>query len=347
MRLHDNPPSGNTPSSVMFPRPIPKICHGRPNSANGMRRMLAIAVAAVCAVLASTGDAGDYTRTIGNGSHSIVIPQDAAETKRLLGDKYQYLNRNHLVFISDLDQQTLAQLVLRDFQTYLALLTRQLFTKALSSHRAGSSEIPIIFLFRNRESYVKGLRDMGVGAAMGGDDALKSLRNGYHISGPDISFILINYHDNYAFGLSVYAHELTHALLRMEYPDAPIWLNEGLATMFENCKVDGGQLRYQSAGSLRRMKNGLRGGGVLPLARLFESTGKDFSGSGHIAFYDAAELLCRYLHTRNLLIPVYLEMREGRGKGVNGSETVARMSGRTLEGLEKDWHEWIRNQGGN
>lgn len=300
---------------------------------------------AIAAAFVPNSAAGEYNHTIRNGPDTIVMPQNAEETKRLFGDKYHYLDRNHLVFISDLDQRTLVQLVLRDFQTYLVLLTRQLFTKALSSHRKGSTEIPVVFLFKDRDSYVNGFQTMGIAAALGSQLELDNLRNGYHISGPNANFILINYHDNYSFGLSVYAHELTHALIRMEYPTAPIWLNEGLATMFENCKVEGGQLRYASSGSLYRMKNGLRGGGILPLARLFESTNRDFSGSGHVAYYDAAELLCRYLHTRNLLVPVYLEMREGRGKGVNGSDTVARMAGGTLDGFEKDWHEWLKKEG--
>ena len=328
--------------------------HNRPESGRGAFRRaafdkrrsggVAIFLFLVIAVFLPNCGAGEYKRTIRHGAKTIVIPQDAAETKRLFGDKYQYLNRNHLVFISDLDQQTLVQLVLQDFQTYLVMLTRELFTKALSSHRADSGEIPIVFLFKDRESYVKGMRDMGIDAALGTTD---DFRNGYHLSAPGLSFILINYHDNYTFGLSVYAHELTHALVRMEYPTAPIWLNEGLATLFENCANEGGRLQYRFNDSLIRLKRGVRSGDILPLARLFASTNKDFAdNSEHVAYYDAAELLCRYLQTKNILIPVYLEMREGRGKGVNGSETVARLTGRTLEGLEKDWHEWIMSQGG-
>lgn len=296
---------------------------------------------AMAATLISTCDAGEYSRTFRQGLSTIVIPQDAAETKSLFGDGHRYLNRNHLVFISDLDQQTLVRLVLQDFQAYLAMLTRQLFTKALNSHRKDSVEIPVIFLFKDRESYVKGLRSMGVGALTGVGGEKDNLRDGYHFSAPGASFILINYRDNYAYGLSVFAHELTHALIRMEYPDAPIWLNEGLATMFENSRVEGGQLQYRFNASLSRVKRG----GTLPLKRLFESTSLDFLGAEHIPFYDAAELFCRYLHTRNLLIHVYIEMREGRGKGVNGSETVARIAGRAFEALEKDWHDWLKNQG--
>ncbi|MDR0361536.1 MAG: hypothetical protein LBJ46_02450 [Planctomycetota bacterium] len=300
--------------------------------------LAAIAVAAV-----SAGDAGKYKRTFLHGSNIIVIPQDAAETKRLFGDEYRYLNRNHLVFISDLDQRTLVQLVLQEFQAYLVMLTRQLFTRALGS-RGVDTEIPIVFLFKDRDSYVKGLNDMGVGAVLGNGASSDNLRSGYHFSAPGHSFILINYHDDYAVGLSVFVHELTHALIRMEYPDAPVWLDEGLATMFGSCRVEGEQLRYEFGDSLYRMKQSLRGGG-LPLARLFESTSEDFLGGDHVPFYDTAELLCRYLHSGNLLHPVYLEMRDGRGKGVNGAESVARLAGRTLEGLEKDWREWLDNQG--
>ena len=315
----------------------------RPQAANTAAWLFTVFLTVVVA-LASNADAAEYKRTIRNGPNTIILPQDAEETKRLFGDGYQYLNRDHLVFISDLDQQTLVRLALQDFQTYLVMLTRQLFTKALNSHRQGNSEIPTVFLFKDRDSYVRGLQAMGISAAMGSGSESGNLRNGYHFSAPGVSFILINYHENYAFGLSIFAHELTHALVRMEYPTAPIWLNEGLATMFENCKVEGGQLRYAFSSSLVRMQRSLRSGNALPLARLFKSTNRDFSASDHLPYYDAAELLCRYLHSRNLLIPVYLEMREGRSMGENGSETVARIAGGTLENLEKNWHEWLKSQ---
>lgn len=324
--------------------------HSSSEMSNGKREPLFFRFAvllffAIAAMLAFRCEAADYTRTVRLGTNKVVIPQSVAETRRLFGDSYQYLNRSHLILISDLDQRTLTQLELQDFQAYLTILTRQLFTRALNSSRKDNTAIPVIFLFKDHESYRKGLRDMGLGDMLDSEMGRGNLRRGYQFNSPEVNGVLIDYRDNYAHGLSIYAHELTHALVRMEYPQAPIWINEGLATMFGHCKVEGGQLQYMFGEGLARLKQGLRGGGVLPLARLFESTSKDFMGGGHLQYYDAAELLCRYLHSRDLLVQVYIEMRDGRGKGVNGSETVARVAGRTPEELEKDWHQWLKEQG--
>lgn len=289
---------------------------------------------------ACAGDAEGYKRTIRNGPATIVIPQDDSETKRLLGGEFRYMNRNHTMLISDLDQATLVRLALEDFQAYLTMLTRQLYTRALTSHRADNPEIPVVFLFKDRASYVKGLRNMGIVVEEGSESDESKLRNGYHYSGKDLSFILINYAEDYAFGLAVYAHELSHALMRMEYPGAPIWLNEGLATMFENCRIEGGQLQYRFGYSLRRLQSGQ----IIPLSRLFAATKQDFNGPEHAVFYDMAGLFCYFLYSRNQLIPLYIDMRGGQAKGVNGEGTVARVTGRAIVDLEKVWHEWLREQ---
>lgn len=292
------------------------------------------------------GNAAEKDEGILLSPNAITIPKDAAETRQLLGDDFQYLDRSHLILISDLDLGTLTQLEIQDFQAYLTILTGQFFTKALNSYHRDKTALTTVFVFRDEKSYTKGLRDIGLGVLL--DAGLKqgNLRRGYQFTTPGVNGVLIDYRDNYAVGLSIYAHELTHALVRKEYPEAPVWLNEGLATMFGHCRVEGGQLRYVFGSSLAALQHGVRDGGVLPLEQLFASTNTKFLGLGHGPYYDAAELFCRYLHSRNLLVQIYIEMRDGRGKGVNGSDTVARVAGRTLEELEKDWHEWLLEQKG-
>lgn len=44
---------------------------------------------------------------------------------------------------------------------------------------------------------------------------------------------------NLSTGLGTMIHELTHSLMDPDMPRAPIWIAEGMATLFEECVIDG------------------------------------------------------------------------------------------------------------
>src|SRR5687768_4096139 len=48
---------------------------------------------------------------------------------------------------------------------------------------------------------------------------------------------------NVGTGTGTLVHELVHALMAPDFPDVPDWFNEGLASLYEQCGIDGDEIR--------------------------------------------------------------------------------------------------------
>lgn len=272
------------------------------------------------------------------------IPQTLEAMKTLMGADYTYVDKDGLLIVSDLDQKTLYHLMAQDFYIYMNVLTRDFYGKPQQGGGKNSPAIITVFLFKNRESYVKGLRKIGVDVAEEDENNQGAVRNGYFFGGWERNFILINYRDNYERGISTYAHELSHALLRKEFPNAPTWINEGIATMVGNSKIVNSHLRYTPGYSLKRLKKSLEKGELLKVAQLLRATHEDYSARENSSrFYDAGEHFCRFLQSRNQLLLIYRDLRDARGRK-GDSEIVSRITGLAPDRLDQAWHDWIRKQ---
>jgi hypothetical protein len=272
------------------------------------------------------------------------IPQTVDGMKQLLGPEYIYLVRDGLFIVSDLDDKTLYPLVTQDFLIYMYVLRRDFFNKPRKTDNAKQRTLLTIFLFKNRESYVAGLRKIGIDVAAEDENNIGAVRNGYYYPGKERNFILINYRDNFDLGIATYAHELSHALMRTELSNPPTWINEGLATMVGNSRVVNSHLQYIAGGSVRRTQKSLGEGALLALPEILLLTGKNFSQrENSLQFYDASEQLCRFLHSRDQLLPVYRALRDGGARDA-GAEAIRRVTGLDQDALEKEWHDWLRKQ---
>lgn len=276
----------------------------------------------------------------------VAIPQTLEKMRGLMGGEYAYLEQDGLLVVSDLDKKTLYQLVSRDFLIYMHVLKRDFFTSPLQDAGKSAQAILTVFLFNNRESYVKGLRKIGFDIAEGDEKNAGAVRNGMYYWGRERNFILINYSEDYERGLSIYAHEATHALMRKEFPRAPSWISEGMATMVENSRIINSHLRYENRnGSSGRLRKAIKAGKMPSVPALLKLTGEDFGRrKNSMPFYDAGEQFCRFLHTRNQLLPIYSDLRDNARGRETDAEIISRVTGLALGNLEKAWHDWLLRQ---
>ena len=276
---------------------------------------------------------------------SSPIPQTLEKMKERMGNGYDCIDKEGLLIVSDLDKKTLYRLMAQDFFIYMHILKRDFFTKPQKAGNQNRRPLLTVFLFKNRESYVAGLRKIGMSIAAEDENNQSAVRNGYFYGGKERNFILINYRDNYEYGISTYAHELVHALLGEEFPRAPAWINEGIATMVGNSRVVNSHLRYAGSPSLGRMKKALEEGTMIPLSEILQLTGKDYAGrSNSLRYYDAGAQFCRFLHSRNQLLPIYRDLRDNTKNRETDVEIICRITGLRLDNLEKAWHDWLRRQ---
>ncbi|MCL4190661.1 MAG: hypothetical protein KJZ87_02860, partial [Thermoguttaceae bacterium] len=96
-----------------------------------------------------------------------------------------------------------------------------------AEHFATAPDEPItVLIFSDEASYRRHARRLF--------DEVPTTRLGYYR--PQLRTIVVNA----AAGPAPLRHELTHALMAFDFPAAPDWLAEGLASLYEDCRRDSG-----------------------------------------------------------------------------------------------------------
>ncbi len=126
-----------------------------------------------------------------------------------------------------------------------------------------------------------------------------------------------------------------------DFPDAPTWMNEGLASLFEAPReVDGhvyGAVNWRLA-ELQRAIAAKRAPSFTQMARRGRS---DFSRRRGSLFYAMARYLCFYLQERGLLQRYYRVFRARTRDDPTGLATLQDVAARDLEALRADWEHFV------
>jgi hypothetical protein len=142
----------------------------------------------------------------------------------------------------------------------------------------------------------------------------------------------------------VLLHEFTHAL---HHADAaaggqnhPIWIREGIATLFESCELGPDGLRPLVDLRLTALQAAARKGELIPLDRLVRMTPKTFGEQPELAYAESRYvLLC--LHQRGKLRSWYETYKRDHARDATGREALERAMGEPLAAFERNWKAWL------
>ncbi len=160
-------------------------------------------------------------------------------------------------------------------------------------------------------------------------------RHGYYR--PHLHTMLVNVSD----GCSALLHELTHALMAFDYPEAPAWLREGLATLYEDCQIDAGSVNLvpQAGSRWRTLEDALRHGRLPSLESLFCEP--QFDGPNRPVYYALAQHFCLYLAQQDKMAPVYRAVRGRGGNAVDGMAAILHvLECESWANLEDTFRRW-------
>ncbi len=111
---------------------------------------------------------------------------------------------------------------------------------------------------------------------------------------------------NAATGKGTLLHELTHALMDGDFPSAPDWFNEGLASLHEQCRfrsdVAGSWIEGLPNWRLRGLQQRIRQGQLRSLEAMIVD--RNFRGRLEGTNYAQARYFCLYMQTQGVLGPV-------------------------------------------
>ena len=246
--------------------------------------------------------------------------QTARHTEEILGDNFAVLVKAPFVLAGNVSEDRLREWC--DDTVYAAAesLWNMFFTQRPRK--------PIrILLLRGDASYRKTARELY------GDRRVSHF--GYYRS-QDRTMIM-----NIGTGGGTLVHELTHALMAPDFPDAPVWFSEAMGALFEKCTIREKRIKGLVNWRFPELAKAHRNDDVIPLEELFQKNRSDFNGPEKALLYAEARYLALYLQRRELLTSFYTEFRAHHDTDPTGKKTLQKVTGTSLKDIEEAWLTWV------
>lgn len=235
--------------------------------------------------------------------------------KKQFGEKYLYEvdTDSKLLFVADTDPQTLA-----DVKKWLAAQAKSQW-ELLFSHKPDQY---IAILLPSLADFKKIIRQPGVeGIYMHDNRVLIARRLG-----------------------QVMTHEFTHAMhagdVESVGQEHPIWIVEGLASLFEAGQFEGDKLVPKDNFRLAFLQYAARTKRLIPLDKLITQKQAQFVANANIAYGQASSLML-YLYEKDLLRNFYDTYKGTYDKDATGKFALEKVTGKTLAQVDKDWRDWM------
>jgi len=148
---------------------------------------------------------------------------------------------------------------------------------------------------------------------------------------------------NIATGSGTLVHEMVHPLMAVDFPRSPAWFNEGMGSLFEQCRVvEGPGLRGLVNWRLPILQGAVGGDRFVPLERLVATTTSEFYGPNQGVHYAEARYLLMYAQQRGLLKGLYRHFRGHVQEDPTGRLSLKKTFGKPLSEIESDWLTWVK-----
>jgi len=148
--------------------------------------------------------------------------------------------------------------------------------------------------------------------------------------------------------MSVVTHEFTHALhyadMGARHQQHPIWLIEGLATLFESSDRDGTVVPRHNH-RLVAAQQAARDGRLLSWRALVKLNHMQFMMRAQLAYAQSRYMLF-YMHEKGLLKRFYDEYtaKENYARDRSAIDSFQVVFGKPIEEVERDWKAWLLEQ---
>lgn len=146
---------------------------------------------------------------------------------------------------------------------------------------------------------------------------------------------------NIGRGIGTLTHEIVHPLVEADFPGAPTWLNEGIASVFEQPIIPkAGEIHGGKNWRLPRLRRGLTSEHVR-LEQMFSMSDETFRGDNEDLHYATARYVCQWLDERGKLWPFYQKWRDEKDKDPTGEKSFQAVVGMTPAEANAPWTKWV------
>lgn len=144
-----------------------------------------------------------------------------------------------------------------------------------------------------------------------------------------------------SLGDGTLVHEVVHVLLEADFPGAPTWLDEGLASLYEQPRFEGERLVGDVNWRLPGLQRQLHRHADLGLEALLDSSYFDFRGARRGLYYALARYLMHYLQSEGRLGDFYRAVRDGE----DATDALEATLDAPLATIEARWRRHVMGLG--
>ncbi|MCI0472827.1 MAG: hypothetical protein L0Y76_04505 [Ignavibacteria bacterium] len=146
---------------------------------------------------------------------------------------------------------------------------------------------------------------------------------------------------NIATGSGTLIHELTHSLVRYDFPDLPSWFNEGLGSLYERCSLQNNEIKGHVNWRLPTLVKAINSNKYKPLKTLMTTDDETFYGEESGINYSQARYFCMYLQEKGMLKKYYKKFRDNYEKDNTGISFAEEILNKTIKDIDKDFKSWV------
>jgi hypothetical protein len=254
-------------------------------------------------------------------SDSTLAQHAAALVKTLDPDSFTVIVQTPFVVIGNDEPERVRYFAERTVQWAVDMLKKDYFA-------SDPLDIIDIWLFRDKKSY-----DYNVRNRFG---TVPTSPYGFFLE--DQKALIMNI----ATGGGTLVHEIVHPFIAANFPECPVWFNEGLASLYEQCGEKDGHIVGYTNWRLEGLQQAIRTGSVPSFKTLTSLTADEFYTKDKGTNYSQARYLCYFLQEKGLLVAYYHAFYKKRGQDPTGYETLKSVLGvQDMKKLKKTWEAFV------
>ena len=243
------------------------------------------------------------------------------QVRRQLGPGFQVEIVKPFVVAGDLSAEDFDRICQGTIRWAVDMLNKDFFSEPLQ-------QIITIYLFRDQQSYHQHSRSLFAQEP--------TTPYGYYL--PQHQALVMNI----ATGTGTLVHEMVHPLLAADFPQAPSWFDEGLASLYEQCRQRDEHIVGLLNWRLPVLQDGLRAGHFVALEKLLATSRDEFYDDPHGMHYAQARYLCYYLQEQRALRSFCRQFKKNCSTDPTGVATLLRITGQSsLKQLETQWLQFL------
>lgn len=254
-------------------------------------------------------------------SDSTLAHHAAVLVKTLDPDSFTVIMQTPFVIIGNDEPERVRYFAERTVRWAVDMLKKDYFT-------SDPMDIIDIWLFKDKESYNANVKDRF--------GAEPTSPYGFFLE--DQKALIMNI----ATGGGTLVHEIVHPFIAANFPECPVWFNEGLASLYEQCGEKDGHIVGYTNWRLEGLQNAIRAGSAPSFLTLTSMTVDDFYTKDKGTNYGQARYLCYYLQEKGFLVAFYNAFLRNHNQDPTGYETLRSMLGvQDMKKFKKNWEAFI------